>query len=137
MGDMVYVKLQPYRQQSVVHRSYLKLSAKFFGPYQVVEKVGAIAYRLALHANAKVHPVFHVSQLKQHVGTTVVQSVLPDMDGDGVISRVPVQILERRMIKKGNHAVTQVLVQWSNSFAEDATWELLADLQTRFPHFDP
>ena len=120
-----------------MHRSCLKLSAKFFGPYQVLEKVRAVAYRLALPTNAKVHPVFHVSQLKQHVGNVVVQSALPTMDGEGVISRVPVQILQRRMIKKGNHAVTQVLVQWSNSFAEDATWELLADLQAQFPDFDP
>ena len=42
VGDLVYVKLQPYRQSTVVHRRYLKLVAKYFGPYSVIEKVGAI-----------------------------------------------------------------------------------------------
>jgi len=46
LGDFVYVKLQPYRQQSVVHRSSNKLSAKFFGPFPIIAKIGAVAYIL-------------------------------------------------------------------------------------------
>ena len=137
VGDFVYVKLQPYRQQSVVHRFCPKLSAKFFGPYQVLERVGKVAYRLQLPEGARVHPVFHISQLKQHVGQAEVQTALPVLDADGLISHEPVQILERRISKKGNRAATQVLVKWSDSYPEDATWEYLSDLQAKFPHFDP
>ena len=46
VGDMVYIKLQLYRQHSVVHRSNLKLSAKFFGLYLILEKIGQVAYRV-------------------------------------------------------------------------------------------
>ena len=94
----------------MVHRFCLKLSARFFGPYQVLEKMGKVAYKLRLPAGAKVHLVFHVSQLKQHVGQASIQSELQVLDTDRLIAKESVQILERRMVKKGNHAVTQFLV---------------------------
>ena len=49
----------------------------------------------------------------------------------------PVAILARRMVKRENQPVTQVLVHWTNSFPEDATWEFLFDLQQKFPEFQP
>ena len=39
VGDLVYVKLQPYRQKTIANRACLKLSAKYFGPYKVCAKV--------------------------------------------------------------------------------------------------
>ena len=113
----------------MVHRSSLKLSARFFGPYTVLEKIGQVAYKLALPDSAKIHPVFHVSQLKKHVGSAVVQSTLPMLDAEGLIAKSPVCILDRRMKKAGNVAVTEILVQWSNEGPEDATWERLCSIQ--------
>lgn len=68
LGDMVFMKLQPYIQSSVAPRAHHKLLFKFYGPYKILEKVGASAYRLELPPNSKIHPVFHVSQLKQALG---------------------------------------------------------------------
>ena len=46
VGDWVFLKLQPYRQLNVAIRKSLKLSTKYYGPFQVMEKVGAAAYKL-------------------------------------------------------------------------------------------
>jgi hypothetical protein len=46
---------------------------------------------------------------------------------------VPIAILDRKMMKKDNRAVTAGLIQWSNLFPEDATWEDLEELLKQFP----
>ena len=81
--------------------------------------------------------MFHVSQLKKHVGPSQVQSYLPLLDSDGLIVKEHVQILERCIQRAGNVAITEVLVRWSNTFPKDATWETWSSLQQRFPQFQP
>jgi len=61
VGDFVFVKLHPYRQVSVANKINAKLSHKFFGPFKILSKVGAVAYKLKLPSTSKVHNVFHVS----------------------------------------------------------------------------
>ena len=66
-GESVFLKLQPYAQSSVANRQYPKLAMKFFGPFQIIGKIGQAAYKLQLLDHSLIHPVFHVSQLKEHV----------------------------------------------------------------------
>lgn len=61
VGDLVYLKLQPYRQTSLALRKSLKLCSKYFGPYKILEKVGQVAYKLALPVSSKIHRVPCVS----------------------------------------------------------------------------
>lgn len=53
VGDKVYLKLQPYRQASVALRRNLKLAAKYYGPFTIIQKIGAAAYKLQLPAEAR------------------------------------------------------------------------------------
>lgn len=135
VGDMAYVKLQPYRQQSVLRRTCAKLSPKYFGPFLVIEKAGQVSYKLELPNHAKIHPVFHISLLKKHEGPIPMVSSLPEMDELQQICAEPVAVLDKRLMKKGMSGVVYVLIQWSNSTAEDATWEPYDDIKKRFPKF--
>jgi hypothetical protein len=99
----------------------------------VLERIREVAYRLELPVKAQVHPVFHISQLKAFTPNNVhVFSTLPryeDLNKQGV---VPLEILDRRLVKKGNKAVSQVLIWWSNIPQEPATWEDYYVLRQKF-----
>lgn len=88
VGEWVYLKLRPYRQSSLAKRPFEKLAARFYGPYEILQKVGKVAYKLALPDEARIHPVFHVSQLKQAVGLHSVQPTLPrDLSSETVLQQ--------------------------------------------------
>lgn len=61
-----------------------KLSPKFFGPYQIVERLGSMANRLDLQMESSIHRVFHMSQLKQAVGDSIVIQTHPPALSDEV-----------------------------------------------------
>ena len=68
VGELVFLKLQPYIQNSVVVRSNQKLAVKYYGPYRILARVGRVAYRLELPDTSRIHPIIHVSQLKKALG---------------------------------------------------------------------
>jgi hypothetical protein len=97
---------------------------KFFGPYKVLDKIGTSAYKLEVSTNSQVHPVFHVSQLKPYTTDyTPMFTPLSEPPQLDLHDLEPELILERRLSKRGNAAVTHVLVKWSGLPAEMATWE--------------
>jgi hypothetical protein len=134
VGESVLLRLQPYAQTSVVNRPFPKLSYKFFGPYSVLERIGKVAYRLELPPTSQIHNVFHVSQLKEYrADYTPVFSELPAFPTLDTIAAEPEAILDRRMMKKGNAPMIQVLIKWKTLPDEEATWEDWDVLTTRFP----
>ncbi|XP_075087687.1 uncharacterized protein LOC142169687 [Nicotiana tabacum] len=134
---MVFLKLQPYRQISVVVRRNLKLVAKYFGSYKVLRRIGTVAYELELKVGFKIHLIFHVSQLKKKVGSGIFPSQdRPYCNDEGQILTEPIAILERRMVKKGNKETVEVLVQWANLSKEEAIWKDYAFITSHFPEFD-
>jgi hypothetical protein len=136
IGDYVYLKLQPYRQLSMKSHGFHKLLPKFYGPFPVIDRIGATAYKLELPDSAAIHNVFHVSQLKlcpnpqdqpiQYFSSPLVK-----------LGKVPLAILDRKMVKRGRVAATKVLVQWKDVPADKATWEFYYDLLKKYPDFHP
>ncbi|CAL0309700.1 unnamed protein product [Lupinus luteus] len=137
VGTLVYVKLHPYRQISVEHRVNAKLAPKYFGPYPIASRVGRVAYALVLPSHSKIHLVFHVSQLKKHVGAAITSTGLPSSDMGPLALKEPEAILDRMTVKRRGQAVTKVLVKWKHQLLEDATWEFFFDLQQKYPSFTP
>ncbi len=138
IGDHVFLKLQPYRQSTIARRSNLKLSSRFYGPFEVLEKIGPVAYRLRLPEGSKVHPVFHVYVLKRSPPEGVPASDAAPTTGDeGQPLAELREILDRRLVRRGNKAITQVKVSWSNLPEDRTTWEDYWVLREQFPNLDP
>lgn len=91
---MVYMKLQPYVQSSLAPRANQKLPFCYFGPFKILSRIGAVAYKLELPATSTIHLVFHLSQLKKALASSEDVAQLP-VDLDSL--QVPKKILCRRI----------------------------------------
>lgn len=135
VGDWVYLRLQPYCQASIQQRKNLKLSPRYYGPFQAEQKIGEVAYRTQLPPTTQIHNVFHVSQLKKQLGQKVSPlPTLPLVDSRGVFKPEPDKILTRRMKKMKNIPVVELLVLWQGQPMEEASWEPYHHLCEAFPH---
>lgn len=131
VGDSVFVKLQPYVQSSVARRANHKLAFRYFCPYQILQSINPVVYEVALPSTSKIHPIFHVSQLrKAFLPGTLASTQLPVIT-DKAVS--PVKILAHRW-KRGPHGrKEQVQIQWSDPSVLDITWDNKEELRQRFP----
>jgi hypothetical protein len=113
VGDWVLLRLHHHTVVGITAAAPSKLAPRFFGLYQVTERIGAMAYRLQLPPKARIHDVFHVALLKKYVG-----------DPPGAIMLLP-PLLHGRVIPTPSIAVRarlnrgqwQILVQWEERLA--------------------
>ncbi|PKU85868.1 hypothetical protein MA16_Dca011799 [Dendrobium catenatum] len=121
IGEKVFLKLRPYRQRTVARRMNQKLAPRYFGPYEVLNRIGVVAYRLKLPPSATIHPVFHVSQLRRAIGEHATSEELLDtMTKDLEVVLEPLELVGVRSNKKGNK---EVLIKWRVLPDFDAMWE--------------
>lgn len=136
VSDWVFLKLQPYKQLFVNKRVFHKLAARYFGPFQVMAKMGSVAYQLQLPPDSKIHNVFHVSFLKRSLCNHTVSGTLPMVIDDGELQVFPIKILDKRLVQNKGKMACEILVQWSNASEDDSTWMDVLEVQTKFPYFD-
>ena len=120
VGDTVLLSTQNLRLKGIPH----KLQRKFCGPYKILERIGAQAYRLKLPDTWRIHPVFHVSLLKQWRPSTMqhvpgeVELEEPDQPQYFDVER----ILRWRWSTKTRRRHREFLVLWQGYPMEDAEW---------------
>ncbi|KAG6538615.1 hypothetical protein ZIOFF_003739 [Zingiber officinale] len=130
---MVFLRLHPYRQQSIFRRASQKLSSKLYGSYPIEERVEKVTYKLKLPEGSKIHPVFHISLLKKKVGDSHNVTIdLPLAADDDINVLKPEAILDTRWVKKGSRFVEKRLIKWKRLPMDDATWEATTVLQDQF-----
>ncbi|XP_074265672.1 uncharacterized protein LOC141588116 [Silene latifolia] len=103
-----------------------KLSQKFIGAYEILDKVGEVAYCLALPpALDRVHNVFHVSQLQKYVRdpSHVLEAEPIELDDALTYVETPKEILDRKVRKIRHGETVLVKILWSNHQVEEAIWE--------------
>jgi len=131
VGDWVWLRLHQHAATAIRSSQNAKLAPRYFGPFQVLERIGSVAYRLQLPAKARIHNVFHVVFLKKFHGNTPADIVpLPTVVHGHAVPE-PSHIARARL----NHGVWEVLVQWLGRSPADSTWELLEDFKATYPKF--
>ncbi|KAL0549281.1 hypothetical protein IC582_013762 [Cucumis melo] len=135
IGDKVFLKVAPMKGVLRFERRG-KLSPRFVGPFEILERIGPVAYRLALPPSlSAVHDVFHVSMLRKYVPdpSHVVDYEPLEIDENLSYVEQPVEVLAREVKTLRNKQIPLVKVLWRNHRVEEATWEREDDMRSRYP----
>ena len=103
-----------------------KLNPKFISPYEILERVGLVVYRLALPLElAKLHDVFHVSMLQRYHSDTSHILLVQDIQVQEYFTfdEEMKDILDREIRQLRNKQVPLVKVLWQHHGMEEVTWE--------------
>jgi hypothetical protein len=107
-------------------RTCAKHAPRFFGPFEILDIVGHVAYRLALPPIVKAHNVFHVSMLKKYVHDSnhIIDWSVIYVEPEGEFLPEKKCIIDRKEIPLKNKTISQVKVQWKKFGPDEATWEM-------------
>lgn len=129
IGDKVLLSTKNIQNPADRNRPKQKMTPKFIGPYDIVNVISPVAYRLNLPSTLRIHPVFHVSLLKQYHETPGIfdrplpplATHMPDTEQEEYEVEL---ILDKRIIRKK----AQYLIKWLGYPLHDATWEPVGNL---------
>ncbi|XP_027122205.1 uncharacterized protein [Coffea arabica] len=135
MENKVFLRVKPMKG-GVVAKKGKKLKPRYIGPFEILRRIGKVAYQFDLLASmSKIHNVFHVSILKKyHLDPThVIQ--LEDIEVDEPLSyeEYPMKIPDREVKDLRNKKIPLVKIFWRNHEVEEANWEAEEEMQKKYP----
>nr|GEU34078.1 putative reverse transcriptase domain-containing protein [Tanacetum cinerariifolium] len=133
--DRVFLKVSPCR--GVRHFGIKeKLSPRFIGPFEILDRVGEVSYRLALPPQlSHVHNVFNVSLLRGYKYHPHVSYPLDQIREDLSLAEEPEKILDRQERVMRNQTIPFVKILWKNHPEREATWETEESMRASYPRF--
>jgi hypothetical protein len=134
-GDHVFLRVTPVTGVGRALKSR-KLTPRFVGPYQILQRIGEVAYRIALPPSlANLHDVFHVSQLRKYIAdpSHVIQMDDVQVRDNLTVEVLPVKIDGREMKRLRGKEIALVKVLWGGPAGESWTWEREDQMKESFP----
>ena len=135
VGDHIFLKVMPKRGVVRFGRRG-KLSLRFNGPFEILYRVGTVAYRLALSPSMSgVHEVFHVSMLRRYTPDPahVVDLGEIEVHMDETFEEGPVCIMDSRNQVLRRNTVRLLRVLWQHRGVEESTWECEDTMRATYP----
>ncbi|KAG7588696.1 Zinc finger CCHC-type [Arabidopsis suecica] len=135
VGDLVYLKAVTYKGKGRF-TTRKKLSPRYVGPYKVIERVGAVAYKLQLPPKLDAfHKVFHVSQLRKCLSEHEerVEDIPSELKENLTVEARPIRIMDRMEKRTRRKKVNMVKVLWDCGGREESTWETENKMKADFP----
>nr|GEW25868.1 reverse transcriptase domain-containing protein [Tanacetum cinerariifolium] len=135
VGDKVLLKVSP-RKGMVRFGKRSKLSPRYIGPFEIVERVGPVAYRLRLPRElVEVHDTFHVSNLKKCLANANLHVPLEEVKINDKLHFVkdPMEIIDRELKKLKRRRIPIVKVCWNSRQGPEFTWEQEDEMKRKYP----
>jgi hypothetical protein len=113
-----------------------KLVARYCGPFEILERIGPVAYMIAFPASIFVHNVFHVSLLNKYIPNSnhVIDWNVIQVEQEGAFQVNLVRIMDKKVKHLWNRSIGLVKVQWTWYDPEDITWEHADAMRATYLH---
>ncbi|XP_050909712.1 uncharacterized protein LOC127123545 [Lathyrus oleraceus] len=113
-----------------------KLTPHFIGPFQILHRVGEVAYRVALPPYiSNLHNFFHVSQLRKYIldPSHVIQLDVVQVIENLTVETLPLRIEDREVKHLRDKEIASVKVSWGGSIGGSVMWELESHMRESYP----
>ena len=136
VGDKVLLKVSPWK--GVIRFGKRgKLNPRYIGPFQILARIGPVAYRLELPSElSAVHNVFHVSNLKKCLSDDTPAIPLEEIQVDERLNFIeePIEIMDREVKRLKQSCIPIVKVRWNSRRGPEYTWEREDEIKRKYPH---